>query len=196
MHGCPNETGKVGRLTLPAALTQQHSNHFPRAKPGSAQRNTHKLGWEYQHCIGQQNHLVFRLNTGMFRNAGIFRLHIKTRSTAQLWSPCYPFCILHPESMSSSVLTALGTKGFQLQAVAATAPLSCPVSSVCSGNPTCLDQEAFQAPSLTHQLLSWSWQQNTAGEAFEIAENGKWDHSDCLQLHLTPDVKNSPVVRH
>lgn len=115
MHGCPNETGKVGRLPLPAALTQQLSKHFPRAEPGSAQRNTHKLGWEYQHCTGQQNQMVFGLNTCIFRNAGIFRLHVKTRSTAQLWSPCCPFYILNSEFMSSSVLAALGTKGFQLQ---------------------------------------------------------------------------------
>jgi len=60
MHGCPNETEKVGQLIIPAALTQQHSGHFPTTKTGTAQRNTYKLGQKYQHCIGQQNHMLFR----------------------------------------------------------------------------------------------------------------------------------------
>lgn len=36
MHGRPNETEKVGQLIIPAALTQQHSSHFPTTKTGTA----------------------------------------------------------------------------------------------------------------------------------------------------------------
>lgn len=36
MHARPNETEKVGQLIIPAALTQQHSSHFPTTKTGTA----------------------------------------------------------------------------------------------------------------------------------------------------------------
>lgn len=44
VHGHPNETEKVGQLIIPAALTQQHSGHFPITKTGTAQRKIYKLG--------------------------------------------------------------------------------------------------------------------------------------------------------
>lgn len=44
VHGHPNETEKVGQLIIPAALTQQHSGHFPITQTGTAQRKIYKLG--------------------------------------------------------------------------------------------------------------------------------------------------------
>lgn len=154
MPGCPNETGKVGRLILPAALTQQHSNHFPRAKPGSAQRNTHKLGWKYQHCIGQQNHMVVQIKHMQIQKYWDLQTAYKNSEHSTALKSLIPFLNPNPRVHEQPCTDSSGYQRAPAAGSGSRAALCCPASSVCFGNSTCLQQKVFRSPTLTHQLLS------------------------------------------